>query len=527
MTTRILTGITTTGTPHLGNYAGAIRPAIAASRDPQMDSFYFLADYHALIKCDDPARIQRSRLEIAATWLALGLDTDKATFYRQSDIPEIPELCWLLTCVAGKGLLNRAHAYKASVDKNVEPGEDPDAGVTMGLFSYPVLMAADILMFNAHKVPVGRDQIQHVEMARDIGQRFNHLFGNGKEFFTMPEALIEESVATLPGLDGRKMSKSYDNTIPLFTSAKDMKDAISRIVTDSRAPGEAKDPDNSHLFTLFQAFATSEQAEAFRSELLALAAQHPQLWLRFGYEQDAGPSPAADVEVAQGLPDAALLTRWLPNVDWQEIGYASLDTLNMLGGATLFTVLLGLPLGVLLFLCGPRQLFDNRGLYALLSLLVNVLRSLPFIILLIVMIPLTLLLTGTSLGVAGAIPPLVAGATPFFARLVETALREVDRGIIEATQAMGASTRQIIFRALLPEARPGIIAAITVTAITLVSYTAMAGVVGAGGLGDLAIRFGYQRFQTDVMLVTVVLMLLLVQLLQSLGDRLVQHYSRK
>mgnify|MGYP000901877542 FL=1 len=215
------------------------------------------------------------------------------------------------------------------------------------------------------------------------------------------------------------------------------------------------------------------------------------------------------------------------HIDWYEIGLASLDTLLMLGGSLLFTALLGLPLGVLLFLCGPRQLFDNRGLYALLSLLVNVLRSLPFIILLIVMIPLTLLLTGTSLGVAGAIPPLVAGATPFFARLVETALREVDRGIIEATQAMGASTRQIIFRALLPEARPGIIAAITVTAITLVSYTAMAGVVGAGGLGDLAIRFGYQRFQTDVMLVTVVLMLLLVQLLQSLGDRLVQHYSRK
>ena len=215
------------------------------------------------------------------------------------------------------------------------------------------------------------------------------------------------------------------------------------------------------------------------------------------------------------------------HIDWYEIGLASLDTLLMLGGSLLFTVLLGLPLGVLLFLCGPRQLFDNRGLYALLSLLVNVLRSLPFIILLIVMIPLTLLLTGTSLGVAGAIPPLVAGATPFFARLVETALREVDRGIIEATQAMGASTRQIIFRALLPEARPGIIAAITVTAITLVSYTAMAGVVGAGGLGDLAIRFGYQRFQTDVMLVTVVLMLLLVQLLQRLGDRLVRHYSRK
>ena len=266
--TRILTGITTTGTPHLGNYAGAIRPAIVASRDSNADSFYFLADYHALIKCDDPLRIQRSRLEIAATWLAGGLDVERATFYRQSDIPEIPELTWLLTCVAAKGLLNRAHAYKASVDKNLETGEDPDAGITMGLYSYPVLMAADILMFNAHKVPVGRDQIQHVEMARDIGQRFNHLFGQGQEFFTLPEALIEESVATLPGLDGRKMSKSYDNTIPLFSSAKEMKEAISRIVTDSRAPGEAKDPDNSHLFTLFQAFATPAQAAEFHGELL-------------------------------------------------------------------------------------------------------------------------------------------------------------------------------------------------------------------------------------------------------------------
>ncbi|MBU1285239.1 MAG: tryptophan--tRNA ligase [Gammaproteobacteria bacterium] len=267
MTTRILTGITTTGTPHLGNYAGAIRPAIVASRAADADSFYFLADYHALIKCDEPARIQRSRLEIAATWLALGLDTDKATFYRQSDIPEIPELCWLLTCVVGKGLLNRAHAYKASVDKNVEAGEDPDAGITMGLFSYPVLMAADILMFNAHKVPVGRDQIQHVEMARDIAQRFNHLFGQGKELFTLPEAVIEEDVATLPGLDGRKMSKSYDNTIPLFGSAKQLKDAVARIVTDSKLPGEPKDPDNSHLFTLYQAFAAPTQQADFRAAL--------------------------------------------------------------------------------------------------------------------------------------------------------------------------------------------------------------------------------------------------------------------
>ncbi|MFC3606829.1 tryptophan--tRNA ligase [Stutzerimonas tarimensis] len=267
MGTRILTGITTTGTPHLGNYAGAIRPAVLASRAPDADSFYFLADYHALIKCDDAERIQRSRLEIAATWLACGLDAERVTFYRQSDIPEIPELTWLLTCVAGKGLLNRAHAYKASVDKNVEAGEDPDAGVTMGLFSYPVLMAADILMFNAHKVPVGRDQIQHVEMARDIGQRFNHLFGKGRELFTLPEAVVEESVATLPGLDGRKMSKSYDNTIPLFGSAKQLKDAIARIVTDSRLPGEPKDPDSAQLFTLYQAFATQEQSTRFRDEL--------------------------------------------------------------------------------------------------------------------------------------------------------------------------------------------------------------------------------------------------------------------
>ena len=211
------------------------------------------------------------------------------------------------------------------------------------------------------------------------------------------------------------------------------------------------------------------------------------------------------------------------NIDWYEIWLASVDTFWMLGGSLLFTVVLGLPLGVLLFLTGPRQMFEQKAVYTLLSLVVNILRSLPFIILLIVMIPLTVLITGTSLGVAGAIPPLVVGATPFFARLVETALREVDKGIIEATQAMGASTRQIIWNALLPEARPGIIAAITVTAITLVSYTAMAGVVGAGGLGDLAIRFGYQRFQTDVMVVTVVMLLILVQILQTVGDKLVVH----
>jgi tryptophanyl-tRNA synthetase len=266
MQTRVLTGITTTGTPHLGNYVGAIRPAIAASRRPDVDAFFFMADYHALIKSDDPARIERSRLEIAGTWLAAGLDPNKVTFYLQSDIPEIPELTWFLTCVTAKGLLNRAHAYKASVDKNTETGEDPDAGVTAGLYMYPVLMAADILAFNAQQVPVGRDQIQHIEMARDIAQRFNHIYG--REFFVLPEALIEEQVATLPGLDGRKMSKSYDNTIPLFAGgAKQLREAVMRIVTDSRMPGEPKDPDSSALFTIFHAFASETESAAFRRAL--------------------------------------------------------------------------------------------------------------------------------------------------------------------------------------------------------------------------------------------------------------------
>jgi len=266
MQTRVLTGITTTGTPHLGNYVGAIRPAIAASRRDEVDAFYFMADYHALIKSDDPARIERSRLEIAATWLAAGLDPERVTFYRQSDIPEIPELTWFLTCVTAKGLLNRAHAYKAAVDKNVAEGEDADAGITAGLYMYPVLMAADILAFNAHQVPVGRDQIQHIEMARDIAQRFNHIYG--RDFFVLPEALVEEQVATLPGLDGRKMSKSYDNTIPLFAAgAKGMREAILRIVTDSRLPGEPKDPDSSALFTIFRAFASEAESQAFRTAL--------------------------------------------------------------------------------------------------------------------------------------------------------------------------------------------------------------------------------------------------------------------
>nr|WP_297357704.1 tryptophan--tRNA ligase [uncultured Caldimonas sp.] len=270
MTERVLTGITTTGTPHLGNYVGAIRPAIVASQAPNVESFFFLADYHALIKCDDPDRIERSRLEIAATWLAAGLDPERVYFFRQSDLPETPELTWLLTCVTAKGQMNRAHAYKAATDANEAAGEDIDAGVTMGLYCYPILMAADILLFNAHRVPVGRDQVQHIEMARDVAQRFNHLFGRGRELFVLPQAEIDEELATLPGLDGRKMSKSYDNTIPLFEGgAKGLKDAVARIVTDSRLPGEPKDPDNSHLVTIYDAFATPEQRVAFRNDLRA------------------------------------------------------------------------------------------------------------------------------------------------------------------------------------------------------------------------------------------------------------------
>ncbi|WP_440110375.1 tryptophan--tRNA ligase [Acidovorax sp. BL-A-41-H1] len=260
-TTRFLTGITTTGTPHLGNFVGSIRPSVAASLQPGVQSFYFLADYHALIKCEDPVRIQRSTLEIAASWLAAGLDPDKVTFYRQSDIPEIPELTWLLTCVTGKGVLNRAHAYKASVDKNTAAGREQDDGVTAGLFMYPVLMGADILMFKAHKVPVGRDQIQHIEMARDMAASFNHLYG---EHFVLPEAAIDDHVATLPGLDGRKMSKSYDNTIPLFSSRAQLKKLIGSILTDSRAPGEPKEVEGSALFQIYQAFATPDETAALR-----------------------------------------------------------------------------------------------------------------------------------------------------------------------------------------------------------------------------------------------------------------------
>ncbi|MGB2115532.1 MAG: tryptophan--tRNA ligase [Porticoccaceae bacterium] len=260
---RVLTGITTSGTPHLGNYVGAIRPAIAASQDKSIDSFFFLADYHALIKCQDPEAVHQSTLEIAAAWLALGLDPEQVLFYRQSDIPEIPELTWYLTCMTAKGLMNRSHAYKAAVQVNQDAGEDDDFAITMGLFSYPTLMAADILMFNASDIPVGRDQIQHVEMARDIAQRFNHHYG---EHFVLPTAQVDDNVAVLQGLDGRKMSKSYNNTIPLFLTEKKLKKHINKIKTNLLEPGEPKDPDDSAVFQLWQAFATEQQTAQMRQQ---------------------------------------------------------------------------------------------------------------------------------------------------------------------------------------------------------------------------------------------------------------------
>ncbi|ALF59148.1 tryptophan--tRNA ligase [Psychrobacter urativorans] len=270
---RILTGITTSGIPHLGNYVGAIRPAIESIQNSNHEAFFFLADYHGIIKCHDPALIHESTKAIAATWIACGLDPERVTFYRQSDVPEIPELAWILNCSCAKGLMNRAHAYKASVDINVENDVDADQGVTMGLFGYPVLMAADILMFNATHVPVGRDQIQHIEMARDIAGTFNHKY---KPLFMMPNAVVDDDTPLLTGLDGRKMSKSYGNTIPLFgevnpqlSAEKQMHKAIMKIVTNSQLPAEPKDPDDSAIFEIYKAFATPEEIADMRAQFAA------------------------------------------------------------------------------------------------------------------------------------------------------------------------------------------------------------------------------------------------------------------
>ena len=250
---RVLTGITTSGIPHIGNLAGAILPAIKASQNKSTESFLFLADYHSLIKNNDPELTHTSSFEIAACWLACGLDPDEVIFYRQSDIPHIMELTWILGCLTSKGLLNRSHAYKAAVAENKK--EDPDKGITMGLFNYPVLMAADILMFNADMVPVGQDQKQHVEMTRDIALRFNHHYG---EVFKVPDVSIEENAGTLPGIDGRKMSKSYKNVIPIFLNKDDLRKRIMKIKTDSKEPGEPKEIDESSIFNIYRAFATEK-----------------------------------------------------------------------------------------------------------------------------------------------------------------------------------------------------------------------------------------------------------------------------
>src|SRR5688572_1763779 len=332
---RFLTGITTSGTPHLGNYVGSVRHSVRFSRQAHVQSFYFLADYHALIKVDEPARIQRSTLEIAASWLACGLDPERVTFYRQSDIVEIPELTWFLTCVTGKGMLNRAHAYKAQMDKNIARGEDPDADVNAGLFMYPVLMGADILLFNAHKVPVGRDQVQHIEMARDMAQRFNHLYG---EHFTLPEAEIDDAVATLPGLDGRKMSKSYDNTIPLFTPRAQLQKLIAGIVTDSRAPGEPKDTEGSALFQIYQAFASQDETQALRrayadgiawgdaKQLLFERIDREIAPLRERYETLMANPAQIETTLLAGAEKARVLSRPLMSRLRQAVGLRSLAT---------------------------------------------------------------------------------------------------------------------------------------------------------------------------------------------------------
>ena len=260
---RVLTGITTSGIPHLGNLVGAILPAIEASNNEKNSSFLFLADYHSLIKNTDSDLTHSSSYEIAACWLACGLDPKKVIFYRQSDIPHIFELAWILGCLTSKGLLNRAHAYKAAISDNQEKGaKDIDKGITMGLFNYPILMAADILMFNADIVPVGQDQKQHIEMARDIAIKFNHHYGN---LFTPPEAQISETTGVLPGIDGRKMSKSYGNTIPIFSDEKLLKKTIMKIKTNSLEPGEPKDSKSCNIFSIYKAIASDQQVDDFQS----------------------------------------------------------------------------------------------------------------------------------------------------------------------------------------------------------------------------------------------------------------------
>ncbi|TYR77439.1 tryptophan--tRNA ligase [Rossellomorea vietnamensis] len=258
-----LTGIKPTGHPHLGNYIGAIKPALEMAKDNTSQGIYFIADYHALNSVQDRKKFKEYTYEIAAAWLSLGLDPEKVIFYRQSDVPEILELHWILSCMTPKGLMNRAHAYKAKVEENMAEANDSDAGVNMGLFTYPILMAADILLFNSDKVPVGKDQVQHVEIARDIAENFNRTFG---EAVKLPQYVIEEETAVIPGLDGRKMSKSYGNTIPLFAEEKALKKLVNKIVTDSTPPEEPKEVKGSSLFTLYKEFAAAAEADSMKEK---------------------------------------------------------------------------------------------------------------------------------------------------------------------------------------------------------------------------------------------------------------------
>lgn len=260
----VLTGVQPTSKPHLGNYAGAMRPAIEASQQPDTQTWFFIADYHALTSIHDPKVLQQNIYEVAASWLACGLDPAKTVFYRQSDVPEILELNWVLSCFTPKGLMNRAHAYKAKVQENQENGkEDLDFGVNMGLYNYPILMTADILMFSAAKVPVGEDQTQHLEIARDIAQKFNRTYG---EILKVPQVVVQKTGKSLPGLDGRKMSKSYGNHIPLFEEPAAMKKLIAKIKTDSLPPEAPKSTNDSILFQLYEAFATPDQIEVMRQK---------------------------------------------------------------------------------------------------------------------------------------------------------------------------------------------------------------------------------------------------------------------
>lgn len=262
-----LTGIKPSGTPHVGNWLGAIRPGLELANLPGTQAIYFIADYHALTAVQDAAALRHMTYDVAATWLALGLDPARTLIYRQSDIPEIFELSWILSCVTTKGWMNKMHAYKAAVERNQSAGEeDADIGINIGLYTYPVLMAADILLFDSDLVPVGKDQVQHIEIARDIAQRVNHLYG---DVLKLPQAHVAENVAVVPGLDGRKMSKSYDNGIELFLPPKQLRKVINKIVTDSTPPEAPKDPESSHIFQIYRAVASAEQtrelAERYRA----------------------------------------------------------------------------------------------------------------------------------------------------------------------------------------------------------------------------------------------------------------------